>query len=356
MYFLFLLLIIFCYLICYGCFKEKKRQKKMFLFCCFFIMVYMQWFRDISIYPDINGYEQVFDRTKGEFGIVQFVLFDGGYEIGWVVLNFLYSYLFGSFDGFLKFVGIVVCGGYVYAISRYSKNPLFSVLFILIYPSAFGMSFYVLKQSLAFAIILFALHYLKEEKPIKYLCGIIIASSLHYSAVVFIPLYWIAKNIKNGISLKLIAVLFLFFLGGKLLLSYIAMNDVLGDKYSGYLDAGGNLLPLLLISFVTLIMIINKRKILSYSYDYPINLNMDYSYIIFAYSLLGVMVCLSIYGTRMDRMALYFTNFLSFSVSMTSSTLPLTQAKILRYTYLLFSLAWVLFSDSYCDIKHFSII
>lgn len=343
-------MIIVCYFFCYGYFKENNsRKKNSFLICSFVILTYMQWFRDISIYPDIEGYEQVFDRSKYGLEIDSFVLFDGGYEIGWFFLNYIASHTLGTFDAFLKLIGILICGGYLYAVSKYSKSPIFSVLFLMLYPSAFGMSFYVLKQSLAFSIILYSLKFLKDPKPYKYIFTIFIALSLHYSAIIFIPLFWINRNINKGISLKFIIMLTLIFFTGIRLVSMAVNGDLFGDKYGSYLDSGGNLLPLMLVSFITLVMFFNRKTIYYTS-------NEENLLIILAYSLLGLLVCIGIYGTRMDRMALYFTNFLAISVPAASSLLKRSYGNTIMTAYLLFALLWVLSTDSYCDINHFKIL
>lgn len=356
MYYLFVLLIIFCHFLCYIFCNGKLQYKKSFLCCCFFIMLYMQWYRDISIYPDINGYEQVFNRSLYGINISSSVLYDGGFEVGWVGLNILFNSLSDNFDNFLKLIGSIVSASYIYATYHYSKNPLFSILFIMLYPSAFGLSFYVLKQSLAFSIILFALYFINEKKPYKYLCLVFLALSFHYSAIIFIPLYWLKKKIENGITLNFLIFIFLLLIIGTRFLTIISTSNIIGEKYDGYLSSGGNLLPLLLVSLVTIIMIAKNKQIQKGILHNNRESKSNHSYMIVAYCILGSMVCIGIYGTRMDRMALYFTNFLAFSVPMASSILSPILAKILRSAYLIFTLVWVLFSNDYCDINHFNII
>ena len=355
MYFLFILLIVLCYVICYIRFNRVIQRKRSFLTCCFFIMLFMQWFRDISIYPDIDGYEGLFYRAQDNSNLGTLALFDGGYELGWYVLNFIFSRIFDKFDYFLKFVGFAVTTGYIYGVYKYSEKTLFSILFILVYPSAFGMSFYVLKQSLALSVILYAIHFLNEDKLKGYLLTILIAISFHYSAIIFLPLYWIKKNIENGFSIKLVAIILLFVIGISRLVSLVSLNNLAGDKYDEYLTSGGNLLPLLLVSFVAFIFIVKRRLIYGRNINEMKIQRNEYINVIISYCMLGVIICVCIYGTRMDRMALYFTNFLAISVPQASSLLPRFQSRLFCSMYLLFSLFWVIMSDDYCDINHFDI-
>lgn len=316
----------------------------------------MQWFRDISIYPDLGGYEEVFERAKYSNNIGVIALFDGGYEFGWYFLNFILSRIVDNFDIFLKFIGTIVCAGYVYAVHKYSNKPLFSILFILLYPSAFGMSFYVLKQSFAFAIILYALHFLNDKKPHKYIAVILFALTFHYSALIFLPLYWIKKSVDNGTSLKVLFVAGTFVLLSSRLPNLLSLVDISGDKYDSYLESGGNLLPLLIVLSITSLMVFKRKSIIANQVYETSPMKNDYSTLIFSYSILGTIVCFCILGTSMDRMALYFTNFLAFSVPMVASFFHPKQGKFLCVVYLLSAFIWVMLSDDYCDIKHFRLI
>lgn len=97
-----------------------------------------------------------------------------------------------SYQWFLIIEAAVVCGSYAWLIKKYSVNPLISVLWYM------GMLYYVLmfsalKQAFAMAILCFAYDAIIQKKPIRFIVFVLMASTFHFPAIVFLPAYWIVK-------------------------------------------------------------------------------------------------------------------------------------------------------------------
>lgn len=77
-------------------------------------------------------------------------------------------------------------------IKRYSKSQFLSYwLYITLGLLALSMS--ALRQMIALSVILFSFNYLIEEKKVKYVVTVFIASLFHFSAIIMLPIYFLRK-------------------------------------------------------------------------------------------------------------------------------------------------------------------
>ena len=107
---------------------------------------------------------------------------------------------------------------FAYIIGKYSCNPLQSFIYYL------GLWFFlhqfnILKQCFAMAFVLLAFDQIMERKPFRFLILVLIGSTFHFPALVFLPAYWIATR-KAGLS-------YVFTLGGMLLATYYFRDTLL---------------------------------------------------------------------------------------------------------------------------------
>lgn len=307
----------------------------------FSILVFLQWFKDISIYPDIEGYEQVFDRMYDLQNANEIIPLLGGYEIGWVFLNYLLTRITDSFDIFLGFIYFVTCAGYCFGIYKLSKSPLFSILFMMLYHSAFAMSFFVLKQNLACSIAFVSFTYIIKGDQWKYITLILLATLFHYAAIVLLPCYWFCKKLERGISLKTFILLFLLL--SVFSLGYRYVTSFLSDKYGSYAEEGGNLLPFLLTSFIAILSFKDLRSHRNRRGKKPSEMCSNRT--ISAIAIYSALICLSILGTKMDRLALFSTWFLTFTIPNAVSNYR-TVLKYSIYALYLFISLYLVFSGN----------
>lgn len=110
------------------------------------------------------------------------------YENGWVVVNWIASFIGLDYRQFMISLAALTSLSISLFSYRYSKKPGYS-LFIASCLIFYLYSFYVLRQTLAFCVCLFASKYLLERKPGKFFLLILLAISFHRSAIVFAILY-----------------------------------------------------------------------------------------------------------------------------------------------------------------------
>ncbi len=104
-------------------------------------------------------------------------------------------YLYKSgipFQFFIILTSVMFVFLVVIAIYRNSPNVAFSI-FLLFSMCFFFQSLNIVRQMVGCAICLYSIKYIQENKLIKFLICIAIACGFHFSAVIFLPVYFIYK-------------------------------------------------------------------------------------------------------------------------------------------------------------------
>lgn len=162
---------------------------------------------------DFYGYNQIYNtiHTNGNN------LFNSGIEPLYVVVN-KFCNNFGQVIFISALLGV---GIKLVAIKNYSKDIMISLF--LYYAGIFIMyDMGVMRQGIAMGICLLSLQYVLNKKFIKFLICITIATLFHSSAMVIIPMYFIASN---QYSRKIIYTVLVI-----LLLSSILRIDIIATK------------------------------------------------------------------------------------------------------------------------------
>src|SRR5699024_4715427 len=112
-------------------------------------------------------------------------------EPGFFLLNKFISFFSTNFTVFLIVKSVIILGIYYYLFLNYSSNLSLSLL-LLISMGSYYVSFNVIRQFMAAAITILAV--INIDKGFKkYFLIIILASSIHYSALVMLLFYPILK-------------------------------------------------------------------------------------------------------------------------------------------------------------------
>lgn len=132
-----------------------------------------------------------------------------------------------------------------FGIRFYAKNEQQVILALLMYtffPRGYWTSMNLVRQATAVAIVLWSSQFIIKKNFGKYLLGIVFATFLHYSAIIFLPFYWMNKQKKMKIlkSTLVISILIIFGLvdafgnGSAFIMSY--MPELIVNKYAYYLS------------------------------------------------------------------------------------------------------------------------
>jgi len=135
------------------------------------------------------------------------------FELGWVILN----KIFGFDDGFyymVAFINIIEGGIYYKFIKRFVSPQSFSwAFFLYVFTSQFYLlNFSMMRQGLAMALVLLSFIFLCNNNIKKMVLVLVIAISMHTSAIIVIPFLVLCKFVEK-INAKFIAALLLFVCG-----------------------------------------------------------------------------------------------------------------------------------------------
>lgn len=182
------------------------------------------------------------------------------YESGYVVLNWLVAFFGGNFQVFLM-VNAAICmvsfGSFIY---KHSECPWLSFC-ILVSFEYYTYAFGILRQTLAIAILLFAMSYMEQKKLGKFLLFVFLAFTIHRAALVFsVMSYFAYYMVSKSKYLKMTLIFFIVFLAGPFVLPQLIkfvflvvgreayIEDVTGAKLNNYI-----ILLLLISVFVYLL-------------------------------------------------------------------------------------------------------
>lgn len=220
------------------CFKENTEEsnKKFLIFTGIVLAVIFSCRNAVSNYGnDLNNYYRLFERAIKSDSLKRF-LNNEAMEEGYVFLNWLIARVIKWPQFILVFHAVFCIGVTLRFIYSFSDDVLISVLGFM----AFGvMQFYLtgFRQSFAIAICLIALELALKKKFIPFVITVFIASTVHQTAIIFIPIYWLVKlklsKLYVFLDLAAIAVLY------KFVPRLIAIgNEVFEREYQG--KFGGN--------------------------------------------------------------------------------------------------------------------
>ncbi len=112
---------------------------------------------------------------------------------GFYFLSVMYkTFISDDFHGWLFLICFISCFATALAFKRYSSDPGFSC-FLFIATTTFTYLINGMRQYIAVSI-LFALSYCIEEKRfIKYLVYVLLLSTIHFSAIIMIPVFFLVR-------------------------------------------------------------------------------------------------------------------------------------------------------------------
>lgn len=175
---------------------------------------------------DYISYLPIFEQIHAtEWG----ALFTLPFEFGFLAFTKLLMSISASPVFLYAVYSALMVGIVAVAIYRCSVLPWLS-FFLYVALHFYSQSMNLLRQALAAAIVLLAIEFLKNKRPVPYMALILLASSFHKTALIMIVVYFIAWLPLNKITISIYAAgTFL-----ALLLSDLIMSLVLQFIYSNY--------------------------------------------------------------------------------------------------------------------------
>ena len=256
-----------------------RNQHSSFLFLFLLGLSLFVGFSDMFGGYDRYIYGEIFDNIadvttmKGDYSDSLFYNFYSS-EIGYTFLNVLISFFTENRYIFILIVTLIIYICLFVSIRKYTENyPLAVVLFMGLW---FFFTFTYLRQVLAATIVWLSIQYVVERKFWKFLVVFLIGFSMHNSAIIFFPLYFIPLK-KFSPKLIVGVMLFLLLLGLSPLpnsLFEVYESSSIVERHAEYNASGGLRVAYILEAFFFLYLILKNYKNIPNDKQHVVLLNM----------------------------------------------------------------------------------
>ena len=292
---------------------NNKKNKKIFLFSVFLVLILLSGFRSPQVGTDTNEYYHIYEciRDNGFFGYIRQ---DGSsIEIGFSFLIWLFSRIFYTPYIFIFSISFFILYSFAVAIYRFSSDVFLSTIIFIawMFPSTLNG----IRQYFAFSFVLFAIYAIDNKKILKSFLLFFSALLIHKSSIILISVYFVYlfKN-KNKHFLTLLILSFIILSIALLSNYFLPLLTIISYRYGQYLFSN-TYLPtktislmffICLIIFILFLYIINQTK-----YKKENTTSNNKTNLIFAILLLIQILCeiLTCINTSIFNRFILFTKF-----------------------------------------------
>jgi hypothetical protein len=160
--------------------------------------------------------------------------YDRGWSImepGYMFINALINVMGFSYSVFLLLTNLVIMLCYADFSMKHTKYPIMTLICLI----SLGLPFPV-RQTLAVALIIWSYRFIVEKKIIKYIIIVFVAFSIHSSAIIALPIYFLSYLNKYKIStwiylLIYIITYFFSFSISRLFQNFIPYLEIFGNSF-----------------------------------------------------------------------------------------------------------------------------
>lgn len=229
---------------------SESGKRKLFITIAFFQLFIIHAFLDPDVMQDLPGYFETY-QTFGENSLQESIIV--GYvgvkmEPGWIILCKILYYFSHNPRILLILTSILMVGSYCRTISQYSSLPLLSIIIYLC--TTFDQSLFVLRQHSAIAISLLSIPFIINRDLFRFILLMIIAISIHSTAIIFAPMYFIYQINLKKFWLYFTAIAVVGVIAGSTVFPWLFSHT----WYNGYEDRGGSNYTVFFITLCSLLL------------------------------------------------------------------------------------------------------
>lgn len=290
---------------------EKNRDQhyiSIYFFIVLLTLIFISAFRgDFS--TDYQGYKDIYLRFS-DYSLKDILMrgFLKYPEKGYLLLQYGIKSIFDD-NLYIFIISSIVI---VYShIKQFQKQSLLCILSVVLFLKVgnYYVSFNLIRQVLSASIVLMGSKYLYERKMIKYFIFVLLASSLHTSALIMIPSYFLL-NIKLKRKNFIISgiVILITFVALPYLISYIQKYYWQWYTSDGYGMNGYSIYNVVMPVFISVVSVIlynisTRSHFKRLSTDNMTNIWLNSTYMYLMFSLLGLNVGM------MQRFTVFFSTY-----------------------------------------------
>lgn len=220
-------------------------------------------------------------------------------EIGFNLINKIIYELTGDYR-VLFFVTSFIFLYYIYKGIYENSDKIFISCLLIFLNQSYFYSMNMVRQAIAIAIVFYAYKYIKRKQRIKYVLFCLLASTIHMSALLMIPLVLLTDiklSNKKRITLILVFLILEPLIGE--VIKYIIMNTKYAWYYTSIFNTGAS--PIVLIGLNIIFFVLNIIYTNKNDDDYKILTNINF-----------IGLCIMIFSSSIpvvSRLVRYFTIF-----------------------------------------------
>lgn len=180
--------------ILFSAFKSmESRDKKAYLIISLGFLSFLTMFHGPEVGNDTAMYTNRFLMIAGTDDVVSFIR-DSTMEPGYILYNYVISRITDNPQALFVVSGLLIYCSVGRVLYRYCEAPGL-VVFCLVTMQFFDMYLSGIRQVLALAILLFSYSYILEKRPAPFVFLVLLATTFHYTAILFLIAYPVA-NVK----------------------------------------------------------------------------------------------------------------------------------------------------------------
>ena len=195
-----------------------------------------QYFSDSALYA--YHYDNDFQPVTFEY--IKNAIKGQGKDWGYGILVSTIKRIFGGdYKRYFMVMSVLQGIPLIKFLRKYSSNYIFSFFLFIAATDYIGWMFNGMRQFTAIVIVLLAAPYMFEKKYVRAILLVLLAMTMHQSAMIVIPFIFIAQG--KAFNKKTM----LFILGAILAVTFVTQfSDILGDalentQYDGYIEKSG---------------------------------------------------------------------------------------------------------------------
>lgn len=321
-------------------FKEKQNSKsvrKLYILISSIILILQSGLRNLAVGSDTYAYYKIFSRVEYlswydiEKQILLYYSLNIGKDPGYTVFEKLVQYFTTDYQIFLLIIALIFflsLGFFIFNNTSTIKDIILSyIMYSTLFYSFFSITGH--RQTLATAIALLSFKYIKSKNFLIYVILILIASTLHKSALILIPFYFIARWIKYSWFYKVVLFLFPLLMAFKydianILVDFADQKDY--EQYKNFEGAGT-------YTFTTMILLIGLFTF--WRLKGLMRIDSENKYIIIAFGFALIFTPLTWVNPSLMRVVQYFSIFLLILLPMLLQSLKYVFRKNSAYIYII---------------------
>lgn len=147
---------------------------------------------------DVNNYRSHF-YSVSQYGLKETIEYGRSSDVVFFILSRILAVFSKEYSVYKVLLYILTFGVSAWVIYKKSKYPTVSFM-TYIALGFLGYNFCILRQAIAMAVCFYAFKYVEEKKIKKFIIAVVVAASLHSTAIVFLAVYPIVNSKISSIS------------------------------------------------------------------------------------------------------------------------------------------------------------